>query len=210
MIRIGGNMSDYATYSAAGRAVSSAEKQGGSVVNDAVLRDLGGFLELTGWQLIWGLNLGNGSLENVILEASAVNRVAKAHLFAFEIGNEPDLFANVHRHAEYAYEDYFREYCAYRDGLRKKIPNAPLAGPDVVGATDWVTKFAADEGKDVKSSPITTTAKAKTPPARQISCFTPTPNLLPCWQNSSQLRRLQEFLTESARQTRSSEAANPV
>ena len=41
VIRIGGNTSDYAHYAAAARPVSSAL---GTVVNDAVLKDLEGFL----------------------------------------------------------------------------------------------------------------------------------------------------------------------
>jgi hypothetical protein len=152
VLRVGGNTSDYATYSATAGAVSTSENRGGSVVNDTVLRDLGGFLEATGWQLIWGLNLGSGELENAILEAKAVTATAKNHLLAFEIGNEPDLFASheLHRHAGYTYEDYLREYREYRDSLRKEIPSLPLAGPDAAIATDWVTHFAADEGKDVK------------------------------------------------------------
>jgi hypothetical protein len=32
--------------------------------------------------------------------------------------------------------------------LRAQLPGIPLAGPDVAGKTDWVTRFAADEGKD--------------------------------------------------------------
>src|SRR5262249_46640520 len=57
VIRIGGNTSDYAFYAPQGQAASVPENQGGSVINDAVLRDLGGFLDKTGWRLIWGLNL---------------------------------------------------------------------------------------------------------------------------------------------------------
>lgn len=151
-LRVGGNTSDYASYSATGRAVSTPENQGGSVVNDAVLRDLGEFIKAAGWQLIWGLNLGSGKLGNAILEAKAVNATATTHLLAFEIGNEPDLFARheLHCQAGYTYDDYIRKYREYRDSLRKEIPNLPLAGPDAAIATDWVTHFAADEGKDVK------------------------------------------------------------
>src|SRR5271156_5262175 len=53
VIRVGGNTADYAGYSAFAPAVSTPH---GAVVNDAVLKDLGGFLEETGWQLIWALN----------------------------------------------------------------------------------------------------------------------------------------------------------
>jgi hypothetical protein len=152
VIRVGGNTADYASYSATGQPLSSPEGKAGSVVNDSVLRDLGSFLDATGWKLIWALNLGTGTLENAIEEAKAVCAASKGHLLAFEIGNEPDLFPRRggHRHAGYGYEDYLREYRSFRDALRKAIPNIVLAGPDVAIETDWVTRFAADEGKDIK------------------------------------------------------------
>jgi hypothetical protein len=146
VIRIGGSTSDYAAYSPTAAPVSSAR---GTVVNDAVLRDLGGFLEATGWKLIWGLNLGSGSLENAIAEARAVLSIAGANLLAFEIGNEPDLFASAkHRPPGYGYDDWLAEYRRYKTALRAQWPRIPLAGPDAAGKTDWVTRFGADEGQD--------------------------------------------------------------
>ena len=151
VIRVGGNTSDYSSYSATGRPLSSPEGKAGSVVNDEVLRELGSFLDATGWTLIWGLNLGNGSLENAIDEAKAVTAAAKKHLLAFEIGNEPDLFPRHegHRHPGYSYDNYVSEYRTYRNALRKAIPNIVFAGPDVADSTEWVTRFATDEGKDI-------------------------------------------------------------
>src|SRR5689334_3573769 len=34
--------------------------------------------------------------------------------------------------------------------LRQRLPGAPLAGPDVATATQWVKLFAGDEGKQIK------------------------------------------------------------
>jgi len=150
VIRVGGNTSDYASYSATGFPVSSPEGKTGSVVNDAVLQDLGRFLEATGWQLIWGLNLGSGNLENAIQEASVVTRATRDHLLAFEIGNEPDLFSRVHRQTHYGYDDYLREFRIFRDALRKSDPGISFAGPDVARETPWVRKFATDEDKNIK------------------------------------------------------------
>lgn len=151
VIRVGGNTSDYASYGSAAKPLSSPEPRG-SVVNDAVLLDLSGFLEATGWQLIWGLNLGNGTIENAIQEAKAVMAAAKDHLLAFEIGNEPDLFSSheTHRHKGYTYEAYRGEFRKYRDALRSELPSLPLAGPDAAVATDWVLKFGSDEAGDIK------------------------------------------------------------
>jgi hypothetical protein len=146
VIRVGGNTSDFAHYSAAGAPVSSAF---GTVVNDAVLKDLGGFLEATGWKLIWGLDLGKGSESEAIAEAQAVLSAAGKRLLAFEIGNEVDLFANAkHRKPGYSYDDWLTEYRTYKTALRARFPGIPFAGPDAAGKTDWVTRFAADEGKD--------------------------------------------------------------
>jgi Glycosyl hydrolase family 79 C-terminal beta domain len=146
VIRIGGNTSDYARYAPQAAAVSSPK---GTVVNNAVLRDLGGFLEATGWRLIWGFNLGTGTEAEAIAEAKAVKEFAGEKLLAFEIGNEPDLFGRArHRQMDYGYDDWLTEYRRWKTALRKDLPGVPTAGPDVAGKTDWVTRFADDEGKD--------------------------------------------------------------
>ena len=152
ILRVGGNTSDYASYSASAQAFSSPETGPGSVINDRVLRDLGSFLEATEWKLIWGLNLGRGTIEAAVEEARAVVAATRANLFAFEIGNEPDLFSHreIHRKKGYDYEDYLLEYRKFRDALRKSIPDIAFAGPDVAIATSWVSRFARDEGRDLK------------------------------------------------------------
>jgi len=152
IIRVGGNTSDYSSYAPAAEPLSSPETGPGSVVNDAVLHELGTFLEATGWKLIWGLNLGRGTKKNAIEEARAVLVATRPNLLAFEIGNEPDLFAHreIHRKKGYGYGDFLREYREVRDALERELPGIPLAGPDVAIETSWVAEFARDEGKDVK------------------------------------------------------------
>src|SRR5215469_3890142 len=146
VIRVGGNTSDYATYSPTGNAVSAPT---GTVVNDAVLDDLGGFLEASGWNLIWGLNLGTGTKAGAVAEANAVLASAGGRLLAFEVGNEPDLFEYAQlRKPGYGYEDWLAEHRLYKAALRGSNSVLSLAGPDVAIVTDWVSRFAADEGKD--------------------------------------------------------------
>lgn len=146
VIRIGGNTADYAHYSANAAPVSKSKS---TIVNDAVLNDLGGFLDATGWKLIWALNLGTGSEEEALAEATAVMRAAGPNLLAFEIGNEPDLFSRQkHRPENYSYDGWLADYRRYKNVLRAKFPKIPFAGPDAARATDWVTRFAAGEGRD--------------------------------------------------------------
>ena len=147
VIRIGGNTSDYATYSANARSVSAPK---GAVINESGLRDLAGFLNATGWSLIWGLNLGNGSLDDAVEEARAVDRAVGGKLLAFEIGNEPDLFVHEGHRSRYSYEEYVEQYQRYKNAVRATLPRVGFAGPDVAGATDWVERFAAQQGSDLR------------------------------------------------------------
>ena len=151
VIRVGGITSDSASF-AADAVASSAAKS--TVINAANLRELGAFLDATGWRLIWGLNLGSGNMKNAAEEAVAVAAAVKDKLLAFEVGNEPDGFAgdafNSHRPKNYGYGDYLKEYRAYKAAIRSELPDAPFAGPDASWATGWVSRFAADEGSDLK------------------------------------------------------------
>jgi Glycosyl hydrolase family 79 C-terminal beta domain len=151
VIRVGGITSDSASFAV--DAVTSAAAKA-TVINAANLRELGAFLDATGWRLIWGLNLGSGDMKNAAEEAVAVTAAVKDKLLAFEIGNEPDGFAgdafNSHRPKNYGYGDYLKEFRAYKAAIRSKLPEAPFAGPDASWATDWVSRFAADEGSDLK------------------------------------------------------------
>jgi hypothetical protein len=149
VIRIGGNTADYASFTPDGPAVSAPK---GTIVNAAGFKQLAGFLDATGWKLIWGLNLGSNDQRQVIAEAKAVSAVVKEKLLAFEIGNEPDLFGRgtAHRPSTYNFDDYLREYRSYKAAIRAELPNAPFAGPDVAGATNWVSPFAAGEASDLK------------------------------------------------------------
>lgn len=151
VIRIGGNTSDFSRYAPGGPAVSSPKA---TSVTAADLADLAGFLKATGWQLIWGLNLGSErtpeTLSNALDEAEAVVRYVGRHLLAIEIGNEPDLFWVEHRPKPFPYESFRREFEPVRDALLKRLPAVPLAGPDVAGATSWVARFAADEKPNLK------------------------------------------------------------
>jgi hypothetical protein len=147
VVRVGGNTADYARYAATAAPVSSPY---GTVVNDRVLGELGGFLGATGWKLIWALNLGSGSEEEAVAEAKAVAAVAQDRLLAFEIGNEPDLFSHEkHRSPGYSYEQWLADYRHYKKALRAQLPGIPFAGPDVAGKPEWVSRFAVDEGKDL-------------------------------------------------------------
>jgi Glycosyl hydrolase family 79 C-terminal beta domain len=147
IIRVGGNTSDYSSFDSSGTPLSLPK---GTVINARNLRELATFLEATGWNLIWGLNLGRKNLENAVDEAKAVADATGDKLIAFQIGNEPDLFKPTHRTGDWNYPSYLAEYRRYKAAIRARVPHALFAGPDVAIATDWVASFAKDEGNDLK------------------------------------------------------------
>lgn len=147
VIRIGGNTSDYSSFAVHAAAVSAPKH---TVINEAGLRDLASFLDATSWSLIWGLNLGYGIVDDALAEARAVARAVGDRLLALEIGNEPDLYVHEGHRPHYSYEQYLAEYRRYKSAVRAALPNVGFAGPDAAGATDWVERFATDEGHDLR------------------------------------------------------------
>lgn len=147
VIRVGGNTADYASFSKDGSALSSPKS---TVVTSNNLAELGSFLDVTGWKLIWGLNLGKGTEQQAVEEATSVTSAIKDKLLAFEIGNEPDLFSHEgHRPSGYSFAQYLEEYRRYKRAIRGQLPGARFAGPDIAGKTEWVTQFADAEGQDL-------------------------------------------------------------
>src|SRR6185503_4682613 len=144
VIRIGGNTSDYASYDARGEAKSLPK---GTMVNEASLRELRGFLDAIGWRLIWGLNLGADKLDNAMDEARAVAEIMGDKLIALEVGSEPHLFPNQrHRPRAYDFAMYLSDYRRFKAAIRGVLPRVPFAGPDVAGAVDWFEQFSRQEG----------------------------------------------------------------
>ena len=178
-IRVGGITADYASFAPNAEAVSAPK---GSVINLSNLRDLASMLQATGWKLIWCLNLGTGDVDQAVAEAQAVAAEVKDNLLAFEIGNEPDLFnrgSSAHRPAAYGYDDYLREYRRYKMAIRLKLPHAPFAAPDAATMTDWVTRFAAAEGSDLKLLTHHYYRECANPASILAKLFNPDPKLAP-------------------------------
>ncbi|MBW8870325.1 MAG: hypothetical protein JF563_06060, partial [Acidobacteriales bacterium] len=148
VIRIGGNVSDFSVYDANGKSKWEPKD---TVLTLANFRQFKTFLDATGWKLIWGLNLGTGTVENAVAEARAISDVMGDKLIALEIGNEPDLFSRAgHRSGTYDYQAWARDYRRYKAAIRAVLPRVAFAGPDIATyAIDWMQGFASDEGADI-------------------------------------------------------------
>jgi len=120
-------------------------------ITPEAVRNLRDFLDATGWNLIYGLNMGTGTVEDAVAEAVYVMDVMGAKLLAFQLCNEPDLFyRNGLRNSEYRYPQFAEDWQKYFRAIRERVPNAPFAGPDTAFNTEWLAPFARQFKQDVR------------------------------------------------------------
>lgn len=150
-LRIGGGTSEFTSYSdqppqsipfeVFGPDTSKTVKQGTTTTQRA-LEELRGFLDAIQWSCLYGLNLGQGTVENAVREAAAVQRILGPRLLAFQIGNEPDSFRNRYRPASYGPAEFITEWTRFHDAIRAAVPEARFAGPDISNKLSYLTAFA--------------------------------------------------------------------
>ena len=113
-------------------------------IEPRAIDSLAGFLEATGWRVIFGLNLGNSSPERAAEEAALVASKIGDRLEFFQIGNEPDFYhdaINGTRPPNWGFADYLQDWAAFAMAIGKRVPGARFGGPDVGASSDWVTRF---------------------------------------------------------------------
>ena len=167
VLRIGGNTSEYSRWTPDAAAAmdggmpdQSAPAPVGpdtgkhppkqTIITPHGIRNLHGFIEATGWKLIYGLNMGTGTAETAAEEAAYVTNTLGPKVIAFQLCNEPDLFSrNGIRKPGYSYADFAKEWRNYFEVIRKRVPSAPFAGPDTAFNNEWLVPFAKEFKDDV-------------------------------------------------------------
>ena len=156
-LRLGGGSSEYTTYSdeapsgpppfeVFGPDTSKTVKQG-TITSSLALRNLRQFLDATNWSCLYGLSLGQGTVENAVREATAAHRILGSRLFAFQIGNEPDSFRRRFRPETYGPEDFLAEWNRFHTAILAAVPQAKFAGPDISNKLPYLTAFAQEAPK---------------------------------------------------------------
>jgi hypothetical protein len=161
VLRIGGNSSEFCWWqtrpdqppppdpSSAGNADNWMPHSLTSIQPVAVDR-LAGFLDATGWKVIYGLNLGTGTPERAAEESSYVSRVLGPRLLYFQIGNEPEYYRDANnglRPADWNFEKYLVQWTAIARAVIERVPGARFGGPDVGSDGSWVVRFAQEAPK---------------------------------------------------------------
>jgi hypothetical protein len=139
LLRLGGNSVDRIGW------------QTGGGVGPADIDALATFLQATGWTVLYGINLATNTQAGAAEEACYVARSLGHHLYAFEIGNEPDAYAFNHlRPPSYSYRDFIKEWTGFAQAVRQAVPQARLTGPaSAWHETSWTVPFAKDAGHEI-------------------------------------------------------------
>ena len=107
-------------------------------VTPEALDGLAGFLDATGWKLIFGINMRAGSPQLAAAYARMVRARLGTRLLAIQLGNEANNYYK-------RYEDYKAAW----DRIAAPLGRAGIAGPDSGANTDWVQRFGGDVPESV-------------------------------------------------------------
>lgn len=149
VLRIGGSSVDKTTWDDSGDANSKGLTAGYVAPSD--VDRLAGFLQTSGWKVIYGINFATETTAQMASEASYVEAKLGGSLLGFEIGNEPDLYySNGIRPSSYTYSDFLAEWNTDANAIRSSVPAAVLTGPAAAyNYKNYTVPFAGNEGGNI-------------------------------------------------------------
>jgi len=113
-----------------------------AIFTPASIEALAGFLNATGWKLLYGLNFGTGTPEQAAAEAACVQRLVGKNLIGFQLGNEVDFWTGGLRSKNWDFDQYLAQWLEWVRIIRAKGGDTAFAGPDIAVRLDWVEKMA--------------------------------------------------------------------
>jgi hypothetical protein len=100
------------------------------------LRELKRLADRSGWQVLLTIGLAHFDIRAAAREAAAAKAALGGSLVGFELGNEPNSYAEHGlRTLPWRFLLYAGEARAYWRAIAKTAPGVPLYGPDVSGST---------------------------------------------------------------------------
>jgi hypothetical protein len=146
-LRIGGDSSDEISWTGGPRTSTTPN----NVLTTTDIDRLSAFAGATGWQVLFGLNLGNDNMYAAANEAQYVYNSLGSSLYALQAGNEPDIYSDYGlRGPGYTYDDYEGDWLSYFTAVNSLLPQVSFAGPDVADNIEYIRSFAENENKNVR------------------------------------------------------------
>jgi Glycosyl hydrolase family 79, N-terminal domain len=152
VLRIGGNSVDRNVWTPSGAGQTAGQ------IAPADVDALAAFLQATGWQCLYGVNLGgsgsapytSGSLTAATTPALAAQEIAYvasklgSSLLGIEIGNEPDLYGNTYYPGgAWDLSTFETVWDQFRTAILAQTPSVAITGPaDAGNESKWTVPFA--------------------------------------------------------------------
>jgi uncharacterized protein (TIGR03437 family) len=144
LLRIGGNSVDETTWTPNGPGRTSGQ------VAPSYIDALAGFLQATGWQVLYGTNLAQSTPALAAAEIAYAVQSLGSSLYGIEIGNEVDLYAGKYFSSTWGFPDYLALWQSFVAAIREQSPNVPLTGPVAASnISGYVAPFAKAEGRNI-------------------------------------------------------------
>jgi hypothetical protein len=143
VLRIGGNSVDKTTWQPDATPVPPGMV--GTGIGKVDVDNLAAFAATVGWKVIYGVNLKASTPAAAAEEAKYAASDLGDNLYAFEIGNEVDLYKQSYSTVRHSWE-------AAASAIKSAVPGAPLAGPATASVShysSWTVPFALDEASDL-------------------------------------------------------------
>jgi hypothetical protein len=143
ILRVGGNSVDQNVWTPNGPGQTAGQ------IAPSDIDALAAFLKATGWQCIYGINLG-GSATGATTQALAAEEVAYAYeqlgsaLVGIEIGNEPDLYgaSGSYYAGNWSLSQFVTLWSKYRSSILATTPGVSITGPaDAGDLSTWTIPF---------------------------------------------------------------------
>ena len=146
ILRIGGNSVDQNVWTPNGAGQTAGQIAPSDV--DAVAA----FIKATGWQCLYGINLGGaatGATTPALAAAEAAYAAQKfgSSLLGIEIGNEPDLFPGTYYPSNWSVNDFIALWGKFRSAIVAATPAVTVTGPGdaydltYTGFPNWTIPF---------------------------------------------------------------------
>jgi hypothetical protein len=151
VLRVGGNSVDRNVWTPAGAGQTSGQ------IAPADVNALAAFLKATGWQCLYGINLGgsgpapytSGSFTATTTLALAAEEVAYvasqlgSSLLGIEIGNEPDLYgSSYYAGTTWTVSTFETVWEQFRAAIVAQTPGVNITGPaDASNESSWTVPF---------------------------------------------------------------------
>ena len=158
VLRLGGNSSEFCWWKTkpddkppelpeSARRADNWMPHSFTAIEPVAIDRLAEFLAATGWNAIYGLNLGTGTPERDAEEAAYVAKKLGARLLYFQIGNEPEYYRDANnrlRPQDWNFDKYLAQWVTFAQAVIARVPEARFGGPDVGSNAQWVTRFAQE------------------------------------------------------------------